>query len=209
MDWVADDLVLLSLRPNGKFLLPHKLPFAVAGADMVAVMALLGRAYITDDRIIVTDARPTGDQLLDVVLASMMSDKRPLKARKWVSLTGGGLIDNHLAQLAAAGVVQEQRRGRWHIIAPARYDQARARLDAVAFGTASVDLPLAALAGLTEAIGLARLYYRKNERRRLRAAGESHPAVAEPVYLARRAAAAADAAAANAAATPYIAPPVT
>ena len=102
--------------------------------------------------------------------------------------------DAYLAELAAAGTIrrQEQTRlgfirvRRWEITDPARVQDARARLDAIAAGTGKVDLAQAAFGGLAHAIGVpGRLYPGRDGRDRrkrleLVADGQLTDSVSEP-----------------------------
>lgn len=206
MELVGDDLLLVAVREDGTLAVREKLRFGVAGAQLVT-LAARGRVDIQKGRIIVMDASPTGDPLLDAALGSMAERKRPPTAKAWVARNRPGLVESYLDRLATAGTITARHHRvlgmfsatRWDVTDPARRDQARARLDAIATGAGDVDLAQAALAGLADAIGLAALYYRGKERKRFKTAAQAHVDAAGTSDAVRRAAEAANAAAISAA----------
>ena len=167
MSTLGDGLVLLSVwQGGGRLAAPNVIGVGLMGAELVR-LAASGRVQITDGRITVLDAAPTGDVEADAALASLAASGRPPRARTWCSRPRRGICDAYLARLAAAGVLQrldQTRLGfirvtRWQVTDTARVTDARARLDAIAQGTGQVDLGQAAFGGLAHAVGLAgRLY---------------------------------------------------
>jgi hypothetical protein len=163
METLGDDLVLLSIRPNGVIATAARLRFGVSGSELVR-LAALRRVTIEGRRIVVLDAAPTGDVLLDEALASM--DGQP-KAKGWVARDRDELVRRYLERLAAAGTIQLERRKAlgfiqvdgWTILDPGRLAAARARLDVVALGTGAAGMPEVALAGLAAAVGLPPVIY--------------------------------------------------
>jgi len=162
---LGDDLVLLSVwQGGGRIGSPHMTGIGLMGSELVR-LATAGRIDITNGRISVTDPAPTGDAEADAALASLVSARRPPRAK-----------DAYLERLAGAGVVsaeQQTRLGfirvtRWRISDPARVADARARLDAIAYGSGQVDLTQAAFGGLAYAIGLAGGLYPGRDKRALR-----------------------------------------
>jgi Golgi phosphoprotein 3 GPP34 len=194
MDWLGDDLLLLAVRANGTLAVREKLRFGMAGAELVR-LAACGRVDIQRGRIVILDITPTGDPLLDAALASMTGRKRPPTAKAWVARIRSGLVERHLDRLAAAGTVAARRSKalgfipvtRWAVTDPPRQAQARARLDAIAGGAGEVDLAQAALAGLADAIGLAGLFYRGIEHKRIKVAVKSHQTAAGAASAVRNA----------------------
>jgi len=169
METLGEDLLLLAVRPNGKLGAAPKLRFGLSGSELVR-LAAARRVDIVRGRIVVLDAAPTGDDLLDAALQSMAGGKRQPAAKAWVARSRPGLVDRYLDRLAAAGVVRAERRQvmglfpgtRWVVVDTARQAQVRARLDAIASGSVApgrLDSEQAAFAGLAGAIGLAALLY--------------------------------------------------
>jgi hypothetical protein len=169
METLAEDLLLLAVRPNGKLGAAPKLRFGLSGSELVR-LAAARRVDIVRGRIVVLDAAPTGDDLLDAALQSMSGGRRQPTAKAWVARSRPGLLDRYLDRLAAAGVIRAEGRQvlglfpgtRWVVVDTARQAQVRARLDAIASGSVapgSLDSEQAAFAGLAGAIGLSALIY--------------------------------------------------
>jgi hypothetical protein len=169
METLAEDLLLLAVRPNGKLGAAPKLRFGLSGSELVR-LAAARRVDIARGRIVVLDAAPTGDDLLDAALQSMAGGRRQPTAKAWVARSRPGLVDRYLDRLAAAGVIRAEGRQvlglfpgtRWVVVDTARQAQVRARLDAIASGSVapgSLDSEQAAFAGLAGAIGLSALIY--------------------------------------------------
>ena len=163
METLGDDLVLLSILPNGVIGTAAKLRFGLSGSELVR-LAALRRVGIERDQIVVLDQAPTGDVFLDEALASM--DDSPT-AEAWIAFDRDELARRYLERLAAAGTIQLERRkalgflavNGWTVLDPGRMAVARAPLDAIAHGTSIAGLPEAALAVLATAIGLPPLIY--------------------------------------------------
>lgn len=177
MDWLADDLLLLAVRGNGTLAVRRRLRFGIAAAELVQ-LAARGSVDVGDGQITVLDSSPPGDPLLDDALASMTAGAAVPSVRVWVGLNRPGLVGRHMAALMAAGTIRERPRKaaglfpvmRLEVTGPARLEQARARLDAVASGTAGTGPEQAALAGLVGAVGLDTVLYRGEPLARIRAA---------------------------------------
>ncbi len=166
METVGEDLVLLAIRANGTIGVAAKLRFGLAGAELIR-LAAMRRIDIERGRIMVLDPSPAGDALLDDALASMRDGRRPQTAKNWVARNRAGLTRRYLDRLVAAGTIRHERRrvlgfipaDRWIVADAGRVAQAKARLDAIAYGSGGVTSEQAALAGLASAIGLSRLQY--------------------------------------------------
>jgi hypothetical protein len=189
MDELGDDLLLLAARSDGTLALPAKLRFGLAGSELVR-LADARRVDITRGRIVILDAAPTGDQLLDEALGSMTGRRGEPAAKAWVARNRPGLVNRYLARAEAAGLVRADRRTvlgfipmtRWRVLDTARAAQARARLTAVAESTGPVDTAHAALAGLASAIDVTRVVFPGlaglAARKRLRQAARREPTAA-------------------------------
>ena len=166
METVGEDLVLLGIRANGTIGVAAKLRFGLSGAELIR-LAAMRRVDIERGRIVVLDPSPTGDALLDDALASMQDRGRPQTAKNWVARHRAGLTRRYLDRLVAAGTIRLERRkalgfipaDRWIVADAGRLAQAKARLDAIVYGSGGVSAEQAALAGLASAIGLSRLRY--------------------------------------------------
>ena len=109
METLAEDLLLLAVRPNGKLGAAPKLRFGLSGSELVR-LAAARRVDIVRGRIVVLDAAPTGDDLLDAALQSMAGGRRQPTAKAWVARSRPGLVDRYLDRLAAAGVIRAEGR---------------------------------------------------------------------------------------------------
>jgi hypothetical protein len=190
VETLGDDLVLLSIRPNGVIVTATKLQYGLSGSELVR-LAALRRVDIERGRIVVLNEAATGDVLLNEALASMSAGRQPPTARAWVARHRGPLVRRYLDRLAAAGTIQLARRKAlgfipvdgWTILDAGRMAAARARLDAIAHGTGDLGMPEFALAGLATAIGLPLLIYRGRDgsaaRRRIADAARGSRSAAE------------------------------
>lgn len=184
METLGDDLVLLSIRSDGVIGTAAKLRFGLSGTELVR-LAALRRVEIERGRIVILDETPTGDVLLDEALMSMTGGRRPPAAKAWVAHRRGDLTRRYLERLASGGTIHAEHRRVlgfvpktcWKILDAGRLAAARARLDAIAYGSDGVDVEQAALAGLASAISLPSLVYPgfagRATRKRVVAAGKS------------------------------------
>ena len=175
MRTLGDDLILLSVWQGGGVVIsPEITGVALMGAELVR-LAAGGRIDIAKGRISVVDTAPTGDAEADAALAGLAAQQPPW-ALAWCLRPRRGICDAYLARLAAAGIIYPQQRTRfgvfrvtrWQIIDQGRAIDARTRLDAIAQGTAQVDLAGAAYGGLAHATGLAARTYPGRSSRALR-----------------------------------------
>ena len=159
MDELADDLLLLAARADGRLPIGTKLRFGLAGSELVR-LAAARRVDVVRGRIEVLNTAPTGDPLLNDALASMTGGSRGPTAKAWVARDRRGLVGRYLARAEAAGIIRADRSKalgfipvtRWTVVDTGRAAQARARLEVVAASTGAVDSAQAALAGLASAI---------------------------------------------------------
>jgi hypothetical protein len=177
LDALGEDLALLSVSPaDGRVATAQKLGFGLMGSELVR-LAAAGRLTITAGRVTVTDRSPAQDPALDAALASLAGSRRQIRAKSWVSHPRHRIAESYLERLAAAGVLQAERRTRlgvfpvtrWRVVDVARQAEARARLDAIALSTGPVSTAQAALAGLAHATGLGPLLYPGRANRQARA----------------------------------------
>src|SRR3712207_6526525 len=134
------------------------------GGALLLELTLLGKIDVEDDRVVVRDATPTGDTVVDAALARIAEDK-PRKAKAWVSKLAKGTREKVMAQLVAQGVVRREE-GRVLLVFPrTRYPaangvepvaetEARQRMHAAVAGPGEVDPRTAALCSLVAATDL-------------------------------------------------------
>ncbi|MBW8806732.1 MAG: GPP34 family phosphoprotein [Catenulisporales bacterium] len=166
MDTLGEDLALLALRPKDGRVGTAKLGYGLMGSELVR-LAAAGRVDIVRDRIVVSDSSPTGDAELDAALASMVAARKPPRPKSWVGSPRRHLDRAYFARLTTSGTLCEVRGkvlglfpvSSWQVLDPERVAQARARFDAVARSSGSVDAEQAAFGGLGHAIGLGELVY--------------------------------------------------
>ena len=109
MSTLGDDLVLLSVwQGGGRLTAPNVIGVGLMGAELVR-LAASGRVQITDGRITVLDAAPTGDVEADAARASLAAQRRPPRARTWCSRPRRGICEAYLARLAAAALPHRQQ----------------------------------------------------------------------------------------------------
>src|ERR1700733_4299056 len=138
METLGNDLILLSIRPNGVIGTAAKLGFGLSGSELVRLTAL-GRVDVVDGLIIIHDKALTGDVLLDEALASMQGG---LPAQYWVATGRGDVTRPYLERLVSAGTIRPDSRKAlglvpvtgWTVVDSGRLAEARARLDAIAYG---------------------------------------------------------------------------
>lgn len=162
---LTQELLLIALDDkSGKRRKTETIDYGLAGAALVD-LALRGRLTVQDSRIIVVSHAPTGDQVLDGVLARIAGDK-PRKTKPWVGKLYRGMNRRVAAQLVAAEIVREEQQHILGFIPVTRHPAAddrpeseiRTRLNAAVLGRVEPDertAGLVALIGATELVGVA------------------------------------------------------
>jgi hypothetical protein len=165
---LADELVLLAHNDEGAAeLSSYSLNLGLAGAVLLD-LALAGKFDVDGDgKIVVTDATPTGDPVLDASLSTVANDKKTRTPREWVAkLTAGKVHERVLDDMVAAGVFTREKdkvlwvfpRTRYRAAHGVRSPQevdARQRLNAAVEQSPDPAPPrTAALAALVQAAGL-------------------------------------------------------
>lgn len=175
---LAEELLLLALRDKEGTVVSAAstgLDFGLRGA-LLAELALAGRLeHGEKKRLVVKDASPAGDPLLDAVMARMTEPKRPKDARGWVgelSFKPRGIRDQLLDRLVERGVLRrEHKRILWvfsretHPTDDQRPEmRVREDLRAWVLGGATPGARAATLIGLVSVIGLVSEVFTKDER---------------------------------------------
>lgn len=169
---LGEDLLLLSVRPrDGVIMTMDRIKYGLMGSELIR-LAALGRVSVDARQITVLNQIPTGDEQLDAALTSLANGK-PQRPRTWVGRPRPGIRDAYLERLVTAGALRSESIGRlgrkrWIVPPSRRADQARERLDAIAYSTGPVDLAQSAFGGLAHAINLDGHLYPKFADRRLR-----------------------------------------
>ena len=112
---IAEDLLLLLTDDRtGKLAVPSTHADVALGGAMLVELALAKRVDVAgpseaarEGRLVVRDATPTGDELLDEALARLGEKKGP-KPKDAVSRLGKGLRDRLHARLVGRGLLREE-----------------------------------------------------------------------------------------------------
>jgi hypothetical protein len=157
---LAEELLLLAYDDESGKATGSQIGLDLGMAAAVLVeLALAGRVAYVDGAIIARDATPTGNSILDDVLARVAADT-PHTPASWVQRLRHGLRDRILADLCARGVVRdvdETTQGYIHLHRYPTVDatvetEVRARLHQALTGDDTPDERTAALATLVAAV---------------------------------------------------------
>ena len=147
-------------------------------------LALAGRIGISDKRVEVLGAQPTGDAVVDEALARIAADGKRRQPNDWIGRLGDGLRDKLLARQVEAGVLRREKgKVLWvfpHTTyptvdgeTPAAEVATRHKLAAALDSTEPIDPRTAALCGLVVSAGMERAVFpdrpAKDARKRLKA----------------------------------------
>lgn len=121
----AEELVLLLIRDDGKFDARRRwsLDHALAGSVLMD-LALEHRIDTDLERLMLMDATPIGDELLDGTLAEIVDQDEQRDARHWVQLIAShadAIRDTALARLCERGVLDRQERRVLGLLRSERY----------------------------------------------------------------------------------------
>lgn len=177
MQSIGEDIVLLAIRGNGTIAAYEKLCFALGGWELLR-LAGSGRIAIDQNgQVVVLDASPVGDALVDMALA-VFDDAMllPSGAADWVASRHPVLVNKYLERLSEAGTIRFEDRTflgllriqRWIVLDEARVTDAKDRLDAIVSATGALTSEQAAFAGLVYAVGLGRWLYPGREGQAMR-----------------------------------------
>jgi hypothetical protein len=110
---LADDLLLLILdERTGRF--PNKLPLnGVVSVALLLELASMGRLDVFGDehRIFVEDAAPTGQPVLDAILAKLKQDEGALP-RNALAMFAKGCFEQAVRRLIDGGLLREEQSSR-------------------------------------------------------------------------------------------------
>jgi hypothetical protein len=160
---LAEELLLLAYDDAGSPAISgQSVDCGLAGALLMELM-LAGRVEVADRRVVVVDARPTGDPVVDEALTRIGAERR--KPQDWVNRLGKGLRDRLLHRMVEAGVLRrEQDKVLWVFprtrypsaigAQPAPETETRQRLHSAVNGDGPVDPRTAALCALVRAVRL-------------------------------------------------------
>ncbi|HEY1626452.1 MAG TPA: GPP34 family phosphoprotein [Streptosporangiaceae bacterium] len=177
---LPEDLVILAVgaKPrggpnNGK--LSWRFPNGIRGAMLVA-LTLAGRVEVADERIVVRDPAPLGDQFLDEALAGLVAS-RGAPAGEWMRDTPPRFVSVYFDRLEAAGLLRSEtvwllfiaKRAGYRLVDTAYYENLRAAVRAAVTGTGPAEPALLALGGMVYAGGISDLVFPGRDNESLRA----------------------------------------
>ena len=196
---LSEELLLLALddeKGSVGMNASSTLDTALAGAQLLDLF-LADRLALENDRVVVADASPTGDPVLDEALGRIAGDEKSRKPDTWIPKLTKGLRTRLLAELVDKGAVIADAKKFLGFIPHTRHpardtaveDEVRARLRTTLLDDAPPDERTAALAAVIQAADLESLFLSRDERKaaktRLKelAAGETiSPAIASAVH---------------------------
>lgn len=169
---LPDELLLLAMDDETGKLHGSSLDVGLVGAVLVD-LALRRRISVEDGRVTVLDPAPTGDAVLDRVLATVAASSAERSAKHWVGTAQAGVRDAVVARLVAAGALQEDTRrvlGLFRVTRhpegdPGPESRVRARLDDAVLRGVDPDERTAALASLVGVTGLRAVVFEGADRR--------------------------------------------
>jgi Golgi phosphoprotein 3 len=90
--------------------------YGLAGA-FLAELTLEGKLCLEDEKLVVLDGTPTGDEIMDDVLAIIAESDKPRKPIRWIKTLSGKKLPRRVAKrLAAKNIIQiEKKRYLWMI----------------------------------------------------------------------------------------------
>jgi hypothetical protein len=116
---LAEELFLLALDDDEGWIVASALDTLRYGlaAALLADLALHDKIAVEEQRIVVRDLQPLGDELLDDTLKRLADSAKPRKVKFWLNALGFRKLPKQIAQrLAAQGVLVEgERRVAWAI----------------------------------------------------------------------------------------------
>lgn len=178
---IAEELLLLAHSDDqGKSLInAMQLDPALAGA-LLAELAVHERLELSDKKVTVKDASPTGDAELDAVLTRVAGQAKSRSPLWWIQkLQSGGTRRRLLTRLVASGVLTEERGKVLGVFPVTRWPEAhhgveadvRERVSAVLAG-ATPDARTAVLIALTHAVHLTRKAFPDADKARVKEIAE-------------------------------------
>jgi len=177
---LAEEFTLLAYENDGTPLTDGTHLDNGLGGALLLELALAERVDVVDRRVVVLDATPTGDRLVDEALAGIAGAERARKAGHWVTKFAKQTRPRVLDQLVADGVLTVEKdrvlgvfpRTKFPAaggVVPAEEAEARQRMRTAVLGTGAVDPRTAALCALVAATDLDRKVFADLDRRRVKA----------------------------------------
>jgi hypothetical protein len=177
---LAEELTLIAYGDDGSPVTDGMHLDNGLGGALLLELALAGKVDVDDKKVVVLDAAPTGDPLVDRALARITEETRTRKAGHWVSKFAKDTREQVLDRLVAEGVLQRERgkvmglfpRTRYpaaHGVEPPAETEARQRMRAAVGGTGAVEPRTAALCALVAATDLDKKVFADLDRKQVKA----------------------------------------
>lgn len=161
---LAEELLLLALDDAAGTIplaATQALPYGLAGATLMD-LTLMGRLTSDGDHLVVADAAPTGDTLLDQALAAIARAKRARDCTYWVRTLGTGINGHreHLEErLVERGILHRREHRILGVLPAPRYPmddprpeaESRQRIRATVLDAAPADARTVTLISLAQA----------------------------------------------------------
>ena len=140
-------------------------------------LALRGRIDVMDGKVVVTEASPTSDLVLDALLARIAADPKRRAPKHWVTKAQKGARAAVADRLVASGALRRESRKVLGVFPvtrlpagdPAPEAVSRARLDGVVLRGLEPDDRTAGLAALVHVTGLQRAVFPDSDRKMVKA----------------------------------------
>lgn len=174
---LSEELLLLAIDDTtGKVSspTPDALRYGLAGAVLMDLL-IAGRLDLVDEKLVLTDATPIGDAVLDDAALEIGRNEKAGDARYWVDKLGRDHLEERvLERLVERQILRkEEHRIVWVIPVdryptanPAPEREVRERVRAVVLDEAAPDPRTATLIGLMKACNLTTLVFSRDEQRR-------------------------------------------
>jgi hypothetical protein len=177
---LAEEFLLLAYADDGTPLTDGMHLDNGLGGALLLDLAMTSRIDVVDKRVVVLDAAPIGDPLVDQALARIAGAERNRKPGHWVSKFAKDTRPRVLEKLVADGVLtMEKDRVLWVFprtrypsaqgTEPAAESEARRRMRAAVLGDGTVEPRTAALCALVAATDLDRKVFADLDRKRVKA----------------------------------------
>ncbi|WP_127505249.1 GOLPH3/VPS74 family protein [Actinoplanes solisilvae] len=150
------------------------------GGGLLLELALAGRVDVEDKRVVVVDASPTGDPLVDAALAKIVGEDKARRPGHWVSKFAKETRPMVLARLVDEGILTtEKDKVLWvfprikypaaHGVEPAQEKAARDRMRRAVLDSGAVEPRTAALCALVAATDLDKTVFGDLDRKAVKA----------------------------------------
>lgn len=170
---LPEELTLLAHHnTSGKRDMGVSLDLGLAGAVLLE-LALEGRVDVRDDRVVVLDPTPTGNDPVDAGLARIAADAKQRKPQAWVEKLQKGLRGEVLDGLVRDGVLDQHETKilglfpskRFPVVDDGPEREVRARLDDAVLRGVTPERRTAALVSLVKASGLRKACFPDGDRK--------------------------------------------